>query len=137
MKKIRRYIALALMAFTGIMFTGCADVVDNSIWHVWSLTIVDGEGQSLNRATIPVGETLQLSAVMTPSFMNSDSYAWSSEDETIATVDQDGLVTALRSGRVNIVVKSVFYEASDKLVLTVAGGTVKISKAKVDQKDAD
>ena len=137
MKKTRKYIALALMAVTSIMFTGCADVVDNSVWHVWGLTIVNENGQSLNSATIPVGETLQLSAVVTPDFMNADSYYWFSEDETIATVTANGLVTALKSGRVNIVAKSLYYETEDKLVLTVAGGTVKISKKKVDQKDAD
>ena len=137
MKKTRKYIALALMAMTSIMFTGCADVVDNSVWHVWGLTIVNENGQSLNSATIPVGETLQLSAVVTPDFMNADSYYWFSEDETIATVTANGLVTALKSGRVNIVAKSLYYETEDKLVLTVAGGTVKISKKKVDQKDAD
>ena len=45
--------------------------------------------------------TLQLTATVTPE--NADqTVTWSSSDETLATVDANGLVTALRYGKVTI-----------------------------------
>ena len=50
---------------------------------------------------VAVGKTLQLKAVMTPEGAN-DKVVWSSSDEAIATVDQNGLVTGVSIGNVTI-----------------------------------
>ena len=50
---------------------------------------------------VGVGSTLQLRAEMTPEGAN-DKVVWSSSDEAVATVDQNGLVTGVSVGTVTI-----------------------------------
>lgn len=57
--------------------------------------IVDGTLQ------LKVGQTLQLKAILTPVESN-DRVVWSSSDEAVATVDQNGLVKAVAVGTVSI-----------------------------------
>jgi S1-C subfamily serine protease len=60
--------------------------------------------QGLN--TVIVGETIQLEAIMNNQMDNT--VTWLSEDPTIATVDQEGLVTAVKTGLVKIIAQSKF-----------------------------
>ncbi len=48
------------------------------------------------------GETLQLIATVYPEIANNKTLEWVSNDETVATVDQTGLVTAVSQGGVHI-----------------------------------
>lgn len=57
--------------------------------------IVDGTLQ------LEAGQTLQLKAILTPAESN-DRVVWASSDETVATVDQNGLVKAVAVGTVSI-----------------------------------
>ena len=61
-------------------------------------------GISLNRtsATIINGETLQLTATVSPSNVNNSAVTWSSSDTSVATVSSGGLVTALKPGTASI-----------------------------------
>lgn len=45
-----------------------------------------------------VGETYHLTAKVSPEDATDKSVVWKSEDESIATVDQEGLVTAVKGG---------------------------------------
>ena len=49
-------------------------------------------------AVVLKGETVQLAAVVTPEDATDASLTWSSSDETVATVDENGLVTAVAAG---------------------------------------
>lgn len=51
---------------------------------------------------ITVGETATLTASVTPDNATDKSITWSSTDETIATVDENGKVTAVAAGTVKI-----------------------------------
>ncbi len=53
-------------------------------------------------ATMNVGSTLQLGYDLDPWYTNHKEVLWSSSDETIATVDNNGLVTSLAEGEVVI-----------------------------------
>ena len=53
-------------------------------------------------ATMTVGETLQLNATVLPADVTNGDVTWSTSDATIATVDENGLVTALAVGNVTI-----------------------------------
>ena len=53
-----------------------------------------------------VGETSQLSVSVTPEGADAE-VTWSSSDESIATVDENGLVTAVSAGKVRITATSV------------------------------
>ena len=48
------------------------------------------------------GETMQLTAVVDPEATDDKTLVWSSSDESVATVDQNGLVTAVAEGDVTI-----------------------------------
>ena len=51
-------------------------------------------------ATIQIGKTQQLTATVTPA--GTSAVSWSSSNEAVATVDQNGLVTGLKAGTATI-----------------------------------
>ena len=53
-------------------------------------------------ASVAVGGTQQLTAVVAPENATNPTVTWSSSDETIATVDGNGLVTAVAAGTATI-----------------------------------
>ena len=63
---------------------------------------------SIDRATaeLLVGETVQLSAKVTPSDATNQKIKWTSSNETVATVNDNGLVTAIAEGRSAILAKA-------------------------------
>ena len=137
--KIKKYIVMAALAVMGLAVTSCSELntVDNPVWHMWKIT-VQGDGVANDRATIPLGETLQLNLQIVPTFVNVVDPVWSSEDESVAKVDENGLVTAMKTGKTNIHVYSEYNpDIFDDLTLIVAGGAVSISSATISQKDAD
>ena len=77
-------------------------------------------------ATLTVGETAAFTADVTATGGASEAVAWSSSNETVATVDADGLVTALAAGTATITATSDFDD-------TVSGtGTVTVNAAPVE-----
>lgn len=57
--------------------------------------------------SIKVGETASLTATVTPEDATEQGVIWSSDDENIATVDGNGLVTGVAEGTVTITVTTV------------------------------
>ena len=59
---------------------------------------------SLNKTSLSLdaGETFTLTASVSPNNAENKEITWSSSDETIATVDENGLVTALKKGTATI-----------------------------------
>lgn len=53
---------------------------------------------SQNEATVNKGSSLQLDVTVLPNDANNKSLQWSSDDTEVATVDSNGLVTALKPG---------------------------------------
>lgn len=53
-------------------------------------------------ATLKRGMTLTLKAQVTPAFASNTTVTWSSDNETVATVTDEGVVAALSSGKANI-----------------------------------
>lgn len=61
------------------------------------------ESLEINGKTdLAIGETTQLSVSFTPSNTNQKNVSWKSSDTTIATISNEGLVTALKEGNVTI-----------------------------------
>lgn len=56
--------------------------------------------------TVVVGETLQLTAAVSPEDATNGNVIWSVDDENIATVSEDGLVTAVAAGIVTVTAAS-------------------------------
>ena len=59
---------------------------------------------SHSTATLKEGRSLQLTATITPSDVIKKKITWTSSDDTVATVDQNGMVTAFSEGVVQITV---------------------------------
>ena len=68
---------------------------------------------------IPVDGTTQLTAAVRPSNAADTSVVWSSSDETVATVDQSGLVTGLSAGKAIITVTSNETGITNECAITV------------------
>lgn len=59
-------------------------------------------GISVEGGTVAIGGTLQLTAVVSPSDAADRTVAWSSSDDSIATVSSTGLVTGITAGTVTV-----------------------------------
>ncbi|MBE6950432.1 MAG: hypothetical protein E7451_03755 [Ruminococcaceae bacterium] len=68
---------------------------------------------------VAVGDTAQLIGAARPSNALDTSLSWSSSDETIATVDETGLVTGVAPGKATITVKSNQTGVTNQCVITV------------------
>ena len=66
--------------------------------------VVLAESVKLNKEAeeLKVGDTTTLTATVLPENATNKIVTWSSSDETVATVDQTGLVTALKAGTATI-----------------------------------
>ncbi len=91
-------------------------------WHVLvvqpakKITVTSPSGRTLN-----VGETVTLSADFEPANTSIQAVTWSSRNNDIAKVDENGTVTALKRGTVIIEAKAADgSEKSDRITLTVA-----------------
>jgi len=68
---------------------------------------------------VAIGGTLQLSAVLSPEDTTIQTITFSSSNESILTVDADGLVTGISRGTATVTATSGDGKASDKLRITV------------------
>lgn len=75
---------------------------------------------------VEVGVTVQLQATVNPSNATEPDLTWSSSDETIASVDNTGLVKGLRLGEAIITAKAGDKTAQCKVVVTIATGISEI-----------
>ena len=64
--------------------------------------LVSGITVSPDSKSLAVGGTVQLSATVAPANATNKEYTWASDDETVATVDETGFVTALKIGTCSI-----------------------------------
>jgi hypothetical protein len=87
-------------------------VVRNSVLNV---EVIDGEyyvepasiALTETTAQLPVGETLVLSADVLPANATIKNVMWSSSDNSVATVSQDGIVTWVGAGTATIAARTV------------------------------
>lgn len=70
-------------------------------------------------AQLEAGKTLTLVETVLPEDATDKSVSWSSTDEKVATVDENGLVTAVAGGKCNIVCKSNSSDISVSCSITV------------------
>ena len=78
----------------------CTITVKSSAIAVTKLTL------SVSSAEVSVGKTLTLSCTIEPTNATNKELVWSTSDETIATVDAQGVVTGVKAGTVTITVTS-------------------------------
>lgn len=78
----------------------------DSITFAYQYVAATGVSISPQEAEIKVGDSLQMSSEVTPSDASNKDLAWTSEHNDIASVDANGNVTALESGKVTITASS-------------------------------
>lgn len=78
-------------------------------------------GVSLNKSTheMGVGDEFTLIATVLPENANNKAVTWESSDESIATVDENGKVSAVATGEVTITVKTVDGNKQTSCVFTI------------------
>jgi len=83
---------------------------------------------SMNNLTMGVGKSQQLNITCDPWYAENKEMVWSSSDESIATVDQNGLVTAVADGACTITVASAGdADKFDTCAVTVASLTLNMN----------
>ncbi|EEY82737.1 bacterial group 2 Ig-like protein [Bacteroides sp. 2_1_33B] len=88
---------------------------------------VTGVSLNITSKALAVGESFALQAKVTPNNATMKTVSWSSSDETVATVDADGVVTALKIGTCKITVATDDGNKTASCVVTVSG-TVSIEQ---------
>ena len=85
-----------------------------------------------------VGEKYQLKAIFTPAYTTEQNVTWSVSDETIATIDANGVLTPLKNGMVTITVTSKDNpEATASITIEVTGGNIPLEETSVSQGNAE
>lgn len=108
-----------LLVLIVLLVTGCI-IVDNSI----SVTGVDLNDSDIS---IPVGSTYQLTAVITPDNATNKSCTWTTNDNTIVTVSDSGLLTAVAVGQTIVTVKTQDGNFDASVIISVITATTKVA----------
>ncbi len=100
--------------------------------------VVPATGVALDKteATMKIGETLTLTATVTPDDATDKSVTWSSSDDKIATVEEDGTVTAVAEGEAVITVKTTDGGYTAECKVTVEKPTVSATGVALDKTEA-
>ena len=90
-------------------FTALSRYIGLAIRPVYGDQGIPVTGVSLDKEnlSLPIGGTERLYATVTPSNATNKKVVWSSDDESVATVDDSGLVTGMAKGTTTIRVKTV------------------------------
>jgi hypothetical protein len=134
-KNIISKILLALGLVVAPFAMSSCDNEDN--WAVEQV-VIKGEGIKNKMGTIEIGQTLQLKAVR-DFFVKGQGLAWKSSDESIATVDQNGLVKAVGVGEVVITAYTTGAKLSDsgEVTLYVVNQGIGLIDDQIDQSEAE
>jgi uncharacterized protein YjdB len=84
---------------------------------------VTGVSVTPTSATVGVGKTQQLTAAVAPANADDTSVSWSSSNESVATVDSNGLVTGVAEGDATITVTTTDGSYTATCAISVVTGT--------------
>ena len=134
-KNIISKILLALGLVVAPFAMSSCDNEDN--WAVEQV-VIKGEGIKNKMGTIEIGQTLQLKAVR-DFFVNGQGLAWKSSDESIATVDQNGLVRAIAAGEAIITCSTTGSDVitNGSITIYVLGSSIALVDDQIDQSEAE
>ena len=135
MKNIFSKILMAVALVVAPLAMSSCDNEDN--WAEEPV-VIRGEGISNKMGTIELGQTLQLRAVR-DLLIHGSGLAWKSSDESVATVDQNGLVKAVGVGEVVITAYTTGAKLSDsgEVTLYVVNQGIGLIDDQIDQSEAE
>ena len=115
-----------ITAKVGGLSASCAVKVTKSVIAVTSVT--------LNKSTLSLtkNQSETLLATVTPDNATDKTVTWTSSDATKASVDQNGLVTALKSGKVTITAKAGEKSATCEVTITTPVESVSLNMTSLE-----
>ena len=133
--KVINGIVIGVKAGKATIIASCGDKVATCEITV-NAKVVPATGITLDKtkAELTEGETLTLTATVTPEDATDKTVAWTSSDETVATV-KDGVVTALKAGKATITAKSG--EVSATCEITVNAKVIPATGIALDKTTAE
>ena len=108
MKKLAKLAALLAAGVLVFGFAACSDDGDDDDVAVEGVTL-DSTELTVTLGSAPV----KLTATVLPEEADNKDVLWASDDDTIATVDENGVVTAVGAGTARITVTTVDGEYTD------------------------
>lgn len=123
-----KYLFAALVASLVIVPVSCDKEPDTGSEEVR----VEGISVNPSQLTIKVGETDTLSYEIIPADAENKNAAWSSQNERIAIVDEDGIVTGVAPGTVEIMAHSEEGNFLDMAEVTVLEAEVRVNSVSID-----
>ena len=126
-------VAVALVA-APIAMSSCSN--EDNFWT--EAITISGSGVQHHEATIVKGQTLQLKAT-TGILVTGNEFAWSSSNTEVATVDQNGLVKALKAGETTIAAQTINVDVSNtgSIRVKVINQGLDLVDDKIDQSEAE
>ena len=128
MKGKSLFIALAMIVLGGSMIaTSSCKKEKNQVIEVTGIEL----GESSVEMT--VGTSHKLTATVLPENATEKGVVWESKDESVATVDQDGLVSAVKEGSTKIIVSTANGNFSAYCSVTVKKTGADVSGITIDK----
>ena len=137
---MKRYIANTCKAFAavtllaaGMVFSSC-DNKDNEVWYS-NVPNIEGEGVHNHAVTLELEQTVQLKATTT----EKGGVDWFSSHPDVASVSEDGLVTALSLGKTLIEVRPKVFDFTNGnyVTVTVVDKSLALVDDAIDQSEAE
>lgn len=109
-----------------VLAAGCTQEIDPS-----SVTLNEHD------LSLTIGETVTLEATIAPSDATNTALSWSSTAPAVATVDQEGTVTAVGEGQAIVTVATLVGGKTDACVVTVSKPFVPVTGVRLDKTELD
>ena len=119
---------VTITATSGIQSATCSVTVKEKVIPVTKVTL------DQTSATLEVDGNVTLVATVTPDNATNKTVTWTSSDESIATVDENGKVTALKEGEVTIT--ATCGDQSATCTITVKAKEIPVTNVTLDQTSA-
>ena len=105
-KVTARVVGTATITATAKDGSGVSDSCDVTVYtKITKITIRDEAGNEVNNLELAIGNTKKLTYTTRPNDPVGNSVVWSSDNPDVATVDQNGEVTARAAGTAKIIAK--------------------------------
>ena len=97
---------LIVIVFFGFLLASCKGTTPPIVEEPVEIAVTD---VSLDQASVTIYKDTSITVVATvlPENATKKTLTWSSSDETVATVNQSGVITGIKAGTASITVKSV------------------------------
>ncbi|WP_227938701.1 Ig-like domain-containing protein [Alkalihalobacillus deserti] len=86
---------------------------------------------------LKVGETKNVTASIEPSNATNKDVTWSSSNRSVATVDNQGMITAVGSGTTNIIVTTADGQKTDSIIVTVSERNIPVESISVGESEIE